>query len=77
MYGVNDWPSLWAVPALGEDKTGGVGASGAQGSHRSLQRRLGHCVWPRGGGECGGVVGRIVKRITGSIKEMKMQLEDE
>lgn len=51
MYGVNDRPSLWAVPALGEDKTGGVGASGAQGSHRSHQRRLGHFVWPRGGGE--------------------------
>lgn len=34
-------PSLWAVPALGEDKTGGVGASGAQGSHHSHQRRLG------------------------------------
>lgn len=41
LYGVNDWPSLWAVPALGEDKTGGLGASGAQGSHRSDQRRLG------------------------------------
>lgn len=45
--GVNDWLSPWAEPALGKDKTGGVGASGAQGSHRSHQRRagsLGHRV---------------------------------
>lgn len=49
--GVNDWLSLWAEPALGKDKTGGVGASGAQGSHRSHQRRagsLGHRVVGRG-----------------------------
>ena len=51
LYGVNDRPSLWAVPALGEDKTGGVGASGAQGSHHSHQSRLGslgQCVWATG-----------------------------
>lgn len=69
MYGVNDWPSLWAVPALGEDKTGGVGASGAQGSHHSHQSRLGslgQCVWPWGGRESGGVDGGIGNGITGS-----------
>lgn len=69
MYGVNDWLSLWAVPALREDKTGGVGASGALGSHRSHQRRLGslgQCVWPWGGGEREGVVEGIRNRITGS-----------
>lgn len=41
LYGVNDRPSLWAVLARGEDKTGGVGASGAQGSHHSHQRKAG------------------------------------
>lgn len=64
LFGVNDRLSLWAVPAaLGEDKTGGVGASGAPGSHRSLQRKagsLGQCVWAEraewggGGGGWGG-----------------------